>query len=114
MITLRQLERFLFAHLQCRDQMSGKQFFIDRYAKLGWEFKEIELKQSIRINPINAKAKNLPERLRKLGVDTEKIPFLPLGYWVTRSVVSPGATAEYLLRYVLNSRSCSSDSSFAF
>ena len=77
--------------------MSGKQFFIDRYAKLGWEFREIELKQSIRLNPINAKAKNLPERLRKLGVDTEKIPFLPLGYWVTRSVVSPGATAEYLL-----------------
>jgi tRNA (cytosine40_48-C5)-methyltransferase len=77
--------------------MSGKQFFIDRYAKLGWEFKEIELKQSIRINPINAKARNLPERLRKLGVDTEKIPFLPSGYWVTRSVVSPGATAEYLL-----------------
>ena len=77
--------------------MSGKQFFIDRYAELGWEFKEIELKQSIRLNPINAKAKNLPERLRKLGVDTEKIPFLPLGYWVTRSVVSPGATAEYLL-----------------
>jgi len=77
--------------------MSGKQFFIDRYAKLGWEFREVEFKQSIRLNPINAKAKNLPERLRKLGVDTEKIPFLPLGYWVTRSVVSPGATAEYLL-----------------
>ena len=77
--------------------MSGKQFFVDRYAKLGWEFEEIELKQSIRLNPINAKAKNLPERLRKLGVDTEKIPFLPSGYWVTRSVVSPGATAEYLL-----------------
>ena len=77
--------------------MSGKQFFIDRYEKLGWAFREVELKQAIRLNPINAKAKNLPERLRKLGVDTEKIPFLPLGYWVPRSVVSPGATAEYLL-----------------
>jgi tRNA (cytosine40_48-C5)-methyltransferase len=77
--------------------MSGKQFFIDRYAQLGWQFRETQLTQSIRINQTNAKAKNLPMRLRKLGVDTEKIPFLPMGYWVTRSVVSPGATAEYLL-----------------
>ena len=77
--------------------MSGKQFFIDRYAELGWQFKETQLTQSIRINQTNAKAKNLPVRLRKLGVDTEKIPFLSMGYWVTRSVVSPGATAEYLL-----------------
>jgi tRNA (cytosine40_48-C5)-methyltransferase len=77
--------------------MSGKQFFIDRYAQLGWQFKETQLTQSIRINQTSAKAKNLPVRLRKLGVDTEKIPFLPMGYWVTRSVVSPGATAEYLL-----------------
>ncbi len=77
--------------------MSGKQFFIDRYAKLGWQFEEIQLTQSIRINQTNAKAKNLPVRLRKLGVDTEKILFLPMGYWIPRSVVSPGATAEYLL-----------------
>jgi tRNA (cytosine40_48-C5)-methyltransferase len=77
--------------------MSGKQFFIDRYAQLGWQFKETQLTQAIRINQTNAKAKNLPMRLRKLGVDTAKIPFLPMGYWVTRSVVSPGATAEYLL-----------------
>jgi len=77
--------------------MSGKQFFIDRYAELGWQFKETQLTQSIRINQTNAKAKNLPVRLHKLGVDTEKIPFLSMGYWVTRSVVSPGATAEYLL-----------------
>lgn len=77
--------------------MSGKQFFIQRYEELGWKFREVELKQSIRINQITAKAKNLPDRLRKLGVDTQKIPFLPSSYWVTRSVVSPGATAEYLL-----------------
>jgi tRNA (cytosine40_48-C5)-methyltransferase len=77
--------------------MSGKQFFIDRYAQLGWQLRETQLTQSIRINQTNAKAKNLPMRLRKLGVNIEKIPFLPMGYWVTRSVVSPGATAEYLL-----------------
>jgi len=77
--------------------MSSKQFFIDRYAELGWTFREVELKQTIRINLVGAKAKGFPERLRKIGIDTEKIPFLPQGYWVTRSVVSPGATAEYLL-----------------
>ena len=57
--------------------MSGKQFFIDRYAELGWKFKEIKLRQSIRINQTNAKTKNLPERLHSLGVVLEKIPFLP-------------------------------------
>ena len=49
--------------------MSGKQFFIDRYAELGWKFKEVQLRQSIRINQTNAKSKNLPERLHSLGVN---------------------------------------------
>ena len=77
--------------------MSGKQFFLDRYAQLGWEFKEPKPQLSIRINQINAKAKKLPERLRGLGVELKKIPFLQTGYWVTRSKASAGATAEYLL-----------------
>jgi NOL1/NOP2/sun family putative RNA methylase len=77
--------------------MSGKQFFAERYRELGWEFREVELKQSIRINQSNAKGRNLPERLRGLGMELEKVPFLPLGYWVGKSKVSPGATAEYLL-----------------
>ncbi len=59
--------------------MSQKQFFIDRYAKLGWTYKETKLKQSIRINQIDAKGKKLPERLRGLGVELEKIPFLVCG-----------------------------------
>ncbi|MGD0203429.1 MAG: RsmB/NOP family class I SAM-dependent RNA methyltransferase [Candidatus Bathyarchaeia archaeon] len=79
--------------------MSGKQFFIDRYAELGWKFKETELRQSIRINQKNAKGKNLPERLHSLGVALEKIPFLPEGYWIAKSKVSAGATAEYLLGF---------------
>jgi NOL1/NOP2/sun family putative RNA methylase len=77
--------------------MSGKQFFTERYAQLGWKFKETQLAQSIRVNQANAKAINLPERLRSLGVGLEKVPFLPAGYWVTRSKASAGATAEYLL-----------------
>jgi tRNA (cytosine40_48-C5)-methyltransferase len=77
--------------------MSGKQFFLDRYAQLGWKFKEPQQKLSIRINQTNTKAKKLPERLRSLGVEVQKIPFLQTGYWVIRSKASAGATAEYLL-----------------
>jgi tRNA (cytosine40_48-C5)-methyltransferase len=77
--------------------MSGKQFFLDRYTQLGWGYKEPQQKLSIRINQTNAKAKKLPERLRSLGVELVKIPFLQTGYWVVRSKASAGATAEYLL-----------------
>jgi NOL1/NOP2/sun family putative RNA methylase len=77
--------------------MFGKQFFINRYAQLGWKFNETKLRQSIRINQENAKDKKLPERLSSLGVKLEKVPFLQSGYWITESRVSVGATAEYLL-----------------
>jgi NOL1/NOP2/sun family putative RNA methylase len=77
--------------------MSAKQFFLDRYARLGWVYRETQLRQSIRINQLNAKSKNLPERLRSLGVELEKISFLSSGYWVNKTKVSVGATAEYLL-----------------
>jgi NOL1/NOP2/sun family putative RNA methylase len=77
--------------------MSGKEFFVDRYRQLGWEFKNVEPRQAIRINVSNAKGKNLVERMHALGVQLEKIPFLETGYWVCPSKVSVGATAEYLL-----------------
>ncbi len=77
--------------------MSGREFFQDRYKQLGWQLKEVTLRQAIRVNNANSKGKNLIERLSALGVQTEKIPFLPSGYWVVDSKVSPGATAEYLL-----------------
>jgi len=77
--------------------MSGKQFFVDRYAQLGWKFKEVKLRPSIRVNQTNIKGKNLPERLRRAGLELTKIHFLSNGYWVDRSKVSPGATSEYLL-----------------
>ena len=77
--------------------MSGKEFFANRYRQLGWEFENAEPRQAIRINVSNAKGKNLVDRMRVLGVQLEKIPFLETGYWVCRSKVSVGATAEYLL-----------------
>ncbi len=77
--------------------MSGKEFFVNRYRQLGWQFKEVESRQTIRINQTNSKGKNLPQRLKELGVELEKVPFLENGYWVGKSKVSAGATAEYLL-----------------
>ena len=77
--------------------MSGKEFFVNRYRQLGWQFKNVESRQSIRLNQANAKGKNLPERMRSLGVALEKVPFLNSGYWVGKTKVSVGATAEYLL-----------------
>lgn len=77
--------------------MSGKEFFVSRYRRIGWQFKSVQARQAIRINQSNARGKNLPERLRGLGVELEKIPFLEAGYWVGKSKVSAGATAEYLL-----------------
>jgi NOL1/NOP2/sun family putative RNA methylase len=77
--------------------MSGQEFFVNRYKQLGWEFKDVQPRQAIRINVANAKGKNLEERLQTIGVQLEKVPFLETGYWVQRSRVSVGATAEYLL-----------------
>jgi len=77
--------------------MSGKQFFIDRYAKLGWTYKKPQVRQSIRINQVNSTGKRLIERLRSLGVEFEKVPFLTAGYWINSTKVSLGATVEYLL-----------------
>ena len=77
--------------------MSGKEFFIDRYERLGWQYQEVSLRQAIRINSMNAKGKKIIPRLEALGVYLQKIPWLTSGYWVSDSKVSAGATAEYLL-----------------
>jgi tRNA (cytosine40_48-C5)-methyltransferase len=77
--------------------MSGKEFFIDRYARLGWQYREVTLHQSIRINNANANPQKLILRLDGLGVHLQKIAWLPSGYRVLDSTVSAGATAEYLL-----------------
>jgi NOL1/NOP2/sun family putative RNA methylase len=76
--------------------MSGKEFFLHRYRKLGWTYEKIKLEQAIRINTMNAQQERVIERLRQRGVKLERISFLPQGYWV-RSRFSVGATVEYLL-----------------
>jgi NOL1/NOP2/sun family putative RNA methylase len=77
--------------------MSGKEFFVDRYERLGWKFEDVKPRQAIRVNVTNIKGKSLEERLEAIGVEVEKVPFLETGYWVRGSRVSVGATAEYLL-----------------
>jgi NOL1/NOP2/sun family putative RNA methylase len=76
--------------------MSGKEFFLHRYRKLGWTYEKVKLEQAIRINTMNAQQERVIERLRQRGVRLERISFLPQGYWV-RSRFSVGATVEYLL-----------------
>ena len=77
--------------------MFGKEFFVNRYKKLGWKHKDVKLKPSIRINTMNANKDNVVKRLESLGIVLEKIPFLDDGYWIRKSEFSVGATAEYLL-----------------
>ncbi len=77
--------------------MSSKQFFINRYRKMGWNFKQVRLRRAIRINTMNEKNNIVISRLESLGIELEKIPFLNNGYWIKKSNFSVGATAEYLL-----------------
>lgn len=77
--------------------MSGKEFFVSRYEELGWAFREFQLRQSIRINTMNAEEKPVVERLESQGVEFERVSFLEHAQWVNRSRFSVGATTEYLL-----------------
>jgi NOL1/NOP2/sun family putative RNA methylase len=77
--------------------MSSKEFFVNRYRELGWTYKVVKLKPSIRINTMNTGRDDAVKRLKSLGIKLEKIPFLEDGYWICKSEFSVGATAEYLL-----------------
>ena len=79
--------------------MSGKELFVRRYKKLGWVYREVYLKPSIRINTMNADETNVIRRLESQGIVLEKVPFLQNGYCIRKSKFSVGATTEYLLGY---------------
>jgi NOL1/NOP2/sun family putative RNA methylase len=77
--------------------MPSKEFFADRYRKLGWEYREVSVRQAIRISIVNSKnPSDVEQRLRGLGLVLSKIPFLQHGYWVDKTRFSVGATTEYL------------------
>ncbi len=77
--------------------MSRKDFFVNRYRKLGWKYEDVTLRQAIRINTMNVKTESILQRLQSIGVQLEKVPFVNSGYWVHSSKFSAGATSEYLL-----------------
>ncbi len=77
--------------------MSGREFFVDRYRRLSWEYREVNVRQAIRISIVNSKnPSDVEKRLRGLGLVLSKIPFLQNGYWVEKARFSVGATTEYL------------------
>jgi len=77
--------------------MSGQEFFINRYRKLGWKYTSAKPMQAIRVNTANAKKEDVEQRLESRGIRLEKIRFLDNGYWIHESKISAGATSEYLL-----------------
>jgi NOL1/NOP2/sun family putative RNA methylase len=77
--------------------MSGRNFFLERYRKLGWDMAESQVKQAIRVNTTNTQKKTVITRLKSQGVKLQKIPFLEDGYWIKNSKFSLGSTPEYLL-----------------
>ena len=64
---------------------------------MGWNYKQVKLRQAIRINTMNENRETVISRLESLEIVLKKIPFLQNGYWIDRSKFSVGATAEYLL-----------------
>ena len=78
--------------------MTNKEFFTRRYRELGWSYREVSLRQAIRINAMNVeKTEILLQRLHSIGIELEKVSFLDQGYWVRESKFSVGASSEYLL-----------------
>jgi len=78
--------------------MTNKELFTNRYRELGWEYRDVALKQAIRINTMNVEeTEALLKRLHSIGIELERVSFLDQGYWVCESKFSVGATSEYLL-----------------
>jgi len=71
---------------------------VKRYTMLGCSCKNIELRQSFRINTLKTGEEGLISRMKALGVKLEKIPFTDNGYYYDAKF-SLGATSEYLQGY---------------
>jgi NOL1/NOP2/sun family putative RNA methylase len=78
---------------------AGKEFFRKRYEKIGGEIADLQFKPTLRVNTLKITAKELIERLEKLGVKLERIPFTKNGYSIVQSKFSLGAITECLLGY---------------
>jgi NOL1/NOP2/sun family putative RNA methylase len=74
--------------------------FLSRYEELGQKFlpKEVSMRRALRVNTLKIKAQEIEKRLRKNGINLEKVPFLDNGYFY-ESKFSLGSTPEYLQGY---------------
>jgi NOL1/NOP2/sun family putative RNA methylase len=72
--------------------------FFKRYSEWGYPQEAIELPTVIRINPLRCDETKIVERLRKRGIELEKIPYLLHGY-TFKAEFAASSTPEYLLGY---------------
>lgn len=79
---------------------SGKDFFLERYRKLGQKFspQAVKLSKTIRVNPLVKPEKEVLERLQAIGVKLKRIPYVKHGY-AAESRFSLGAITEHLLGF---------------
>ncbi len=63
------------------------------------ESNELPMPDVLRCNDYKISCSELASRLGEMGFAIAKVPFLPHGYEITESPISPGATHEYLKGY---------------
>jgi len=76
-----------------------KNFFIERYADLGWEYKHVDPLHAIRVNTLIVKEKELIERLNNRGVELEKAKGIQHGFFITKTPFPLTSSLEYLKGY---------------
>jgi NOL1/NOP2/sun family putative RNA methylase len=81
-------------------------YIVERYLELlGGEAEdlleanEVPMPETLRCNDFKISCGELESRLGEAGFELERVPFLPHGYHVISSPISPGATHEYLKGY---------------
>ena len=84
-----------------------KEFFVERYRKLGWKFYKPKIKQAIRVNTLKISKDRLKKRLSAKGIKVSDIGFSKDGLFVEKSDFSIGSTVEYLLGYCYTQGSAS-------
>jgi len=74
--------------------------FFKRYEEMGvvFNFKEVIIRQALRVNTLKISEKDLVKRLKSKNVVLEKIPFLKHGYFFSADF-SLASTSEYLHGY---------------
>lgn len=78
--------------------MSGKEWFINRYRKMGSNLSGNEVPfKAIRVNPLKITDEALTKTLNEQGITLDKIPFLDHAFKIVYSPFSLGASIEYLL-----------------